>query len=594
MEIGNQVPPVNNEWLWPGFEDLRDKIINHLDLDRSTKSLGEDPARYRLEEGFVEQDRYWIGDINTSRMTADSTVLYRPGILNQLIQKLESLLNSKMKEGMLIKGPQGVGKSYTLVNLTRYLLASKEYVVTIIPDCYHWDTMGYFLQYLLSSVGLKLHDLGLKHRSIDGDDLNRLIHDIDIVLQERGRKWVFSFDQINRIFARQQFSTTKDVGALPYPFKIMANVRKAGRIISILSASANNDVSHRDNHQGFKCFDHPIQFEKREMEILYTEDKVASWSMPELQYATGGIPLYINEWVSKGDLYPGRIRSDIMYSLQKLQSEQSDNWKRFIASSIQCLLGTSLPNTPINYDRKYSEVQENNNAYTIVALFPLVEEAYREFFWEDLKKHIGEHETKLLDVCAHERTTDDVRGRLFEQMVIARLCNNGLSADDISKILNEAKVTMTSDMRAALQCGVIQDLFEGMAYPRFAASDCFTLYVPLAPNFPAIDLFFRLGHAVIAFQIHVAEKHADVLTSLQSHVKNAKWKSGGIHTISLVYLVPVARQGKKAKKTRSLKRKREQPPQTSTDYIQCDDYTYVTMHKSLQDFEPLQTMKWRV
>ncbi len=374
----------------------------------------------------------------------------------------------------------------------------------------------------------------------------------------------------------------------------MTNVRKAGRIVSIISASANNDVSHREYHQGFERFDHPISFEKHELEILYTEEKVDSWSMPELEYATGRIPLHINEWVSKGDLYPGRIRSDIMYSLQKLQREQSDIWKRFIASSVQCLLGTSLSNMPINYDRKYLKVQEKNYAYTIVALFPLVEEAYREFFWENLEKHIGEHETKLLDVCAHERTTDDVRGRLFEQMVIARLCKNGLSANDVSKILNEAKITMTSDMRAALECRVIQDLFEGMAYPTFAASESFTLYIPLAPNFPAIDLFFRLGKVVIAFQIHVAEKHADVLTSLQSHVKNAKWKSGGIHTIILVYLVPLARQEKKAKTTRSLRRKREQPTQISTDYIQCDDYTYVTMHKSVQDFEPLQTMKWPV
>ncbi len=43
--------------------------------------------------------------------------------------------------------------------------------------------MRYFLQYLISSVGLEVHDLGLKYQSIDGDDLNRLIHDIDIVLQ---------------------------------------------------------------------------------------------------------------------------------------------------------------------------------------------------------------------------------------------------------------------------------------------------------------------------------------------------------------------------------------------------------------------------
>ncbi len=70
-------------------------------------------------------------------MRADSTVLYRPGIVNELIQKVEYLLSRETNRGMIIKGPQGVGKSYTLVNLTRCLLASQSYVVTIIPDCYN-------------------------------------------------------------------------------------------------------------------------------------------------------------------------------------------------------------------------------------------------------------------------------------------------------------------------------------------------------------------------------------------------------------------------------------------------------------------------
>ncbi len=63
-EIDNQVPPV-------GFEDILGKINQHLDLhvERSNKILkGESPVTYKLTEGFVEQDCYWISDINTSRM----------------------------------------------------------------------------------------------------------------------------------------------------------------------------------------------------------------------------------------------------------------------------------------------------------------------------------------------------------------------------------------------------------------------------------------------------------------------------------------------------------------------------------------------
>ncbi len=201
---------------------------------------------------------------------------------------------------------------------------------------------------------MDVDDLGLKYQSIDDENLHWLLFDIDKVLQGRGMKRVFIFDQINRIFARHQFTAAKDVGTLPYPFKIMTNVRKACRIISIISASTNNDITHRE-----KSFGHPIQFEKPELEVLYTEEKVASWSMPKLEYATGRIPLHINKQIYEGDFYPGLIRSDIMYSLQKLQHEQNAIWKCFIASSVQCLLRTSLSNMSINHDRKYLKVQEN-------------------------------------------------------------------------------------------------------------------------------------------------------------------------------------------------------------------------------------------
>ncbi len=596
MEIDNQVPPVKINWLWPGFEDILSQINEHLDLrvERSNKILmGESPTCYKLKDGFLEQDSYWMDQVNTNRIRSDLTVLYRPGIVNELVQQVEHMLESDEMEGIIIKGPEGVGKSYTLVNLTRYLLASQKYVVTIIPDCNNWDTMGYFLRHLLSSVGVDVLDLGLTYESIDNDDLHGLIRDIDKVLQERRMKWVFIFDQINRIFARDEFSTAKDVGTLPYPFKIMTNVRMEGRIISIISASTNNDKSHREKYPGFeRSFDHPIQFEKHELEVLYTEEKVASWSLPELEYATGRVPWYLNRWTAKNDAkeYFEAVGKEIQLSLEKLKDEKKARWNSFVLSSIQYLLKIEV--APIHFDRKYLLVKRNKGVKTFVGLFPLVEEAYRKFFWDDLKKHIDEYEPKLLQICAHEKTTDDVRDRLFEQMVISRISQSGLSAYDVTKILNAANVTITSDMRAALERPFILDLVHGMTYPSLAASDGFTLYIPLAPNFPAVDLFFCLREVVIAFQIHVGKKQMDVLTSVQWHTKNAEWKKGGIHTIILVYLLPVARLEKNSKTTRSLKTKRQQPLDTSTE-VHRDGCKYVTMHKSLHDFDPLQSMNWR-
>ncbi len=602
LQLGNKLTPTmmkiddtgpTGEWQRDYITNFDEKIVSHLNLDRSTKILGKDPARYTLYDGFLEQDRYWIRDINTSRMTADSTVLYRPGIVNALLKSVKYLLTRKTKEGMMIKGPQGVGKSYTLVNLTRYLLASKEYVVTIIPDCEHWGDMDYLFRCILHSVGVDASSL--TYSSADAASIKQLIRDIDKILAQRGRKWVFIFDQINKLFARTEFRRIQNVGMLPFPFRLIKEIMEPGRIISIISASANNDASHRENHGGFLDFIHQNHFEKREMQMLYTDKKVSSWSMPELEYATGRVPWYLNRWVvGVNAQYASEVRSEINSSLHKLKREKKDEWEFFTSSSLQYLLQARISDAPSHYDRKYLLLKPERGSYVFIPLFPLVEEAYRKFFWDELLKHIGEHEAKLLQICAHEKTTDDVRGRLFEQMVISRLSQSGLSANDVTKILDAANITMTSDMRAALECPFILDLLQGMAYPSFAPSNACTLYIPLSPNFPAVDLIFRLGKVVIAFQIHVSEKHTNVLPALQLHAKNAEWKKGGIHTIILLYLVPVDRLENNSKTAKSLKRKRQQQPETSTDSIQYYGCKYVTLHNSLHDFEPLQNMKWPV
>ncbi len=581
------------EWTSSYIKLITEKIHNHLDVDRSIKILRKSPARYTLQDGFMEQDLYWIRHINTSRMRADSTVLYRPKIVNGIIKDVKRMLMSITIEGMMIKGPQGVGKSYTLVNLARCLLASQKYLVTIIPNCEHWGNMDYLFRCILHSVGVDASSL--MYSSENAAAMMQLIRDIDKILEERGRQWVFIFDRINGLFARPEFRATLCVGTLPYPFRLINEIMEPGRIISIISASANNDVSHRENHGGFRDFVHPNHFEKREMEMLYTDKKVSSWSMPELEYATGRVPWYLNRWVAGVNAqYASEVRSEINSALHKLKREKKDEWEFFTTSSLQYLLQTRISDVPSYYDRKYLLLKPELGSYAFIPLFPLVEEAYRKFFWDELLKYIGEHEAKLLQICAHEKTTDDVRGYLFGQMVILRLSQSGLSANVVTKILNEANVTMTSDMRAALECPFILDLLQGLAYPSFAPSDAFTLYIPLSPNFPAVDLIFRLGKVVIAFQIHVSKKHTDVLPSLQLHARNAKWKKGGIHTIILVYLVPVDRLEKNSKTAKSLKRKRQQHPETSTDSIQYYGCKYVTLHNSLHDFEPLRKMKWPV
>ncbi len=374
MEV--KVPGPTGEWNDAYFtvSDFEGKINKYLDVEQSSIVFGTSPEVYTLEDGFVEEDRYWIKDINRLRMTADSTVLYRPGIVNELLKRVKHMLNRTTRVGLMIKGPQGVGKSYSLINLTRCLLASKEYVVTFIPDCARWDDMDYLFGCILNSVGVDASSL--MYSSENGAAMKKLIRDIDKILQRRGRKWVFIFDQINKIFARPKFHKAKDVGGLPFPFCMMAVVQKEGRIISIISASANNDVSHRENHAEFDEYYHPMRFDDNEMDVLYTPQKVSSWKQAEL-YSTGRVPWYLNQWVADPVQYSGEVCYEIISSLEKLQDENKEKWDSFKLSSFHYLVQKRLDRPPQHYDRKYLLLQPEGGFRTLKRFFP----------WS--KKHIG-------------------------------------------------------------------------------------------------------------------------------------------------------------------------------------------------------------
>jgi len=245
---------------------------------------------YILEDGFSPEDRTWIQNVRADRMSFKSDVLYRPQIVNDLVQQIDTLLASNERKGLLVKGPQGVGKSYSLINLTRYLLANGKYWVTNIPDCQHWRSENDFLEFLLQSVGVNPVPFPRKYKPSEDVDYLDIIDDIDSIIAEQGMKWVFIFDQINKIFARPACQQTKDVTVLPFPFYMMDAVLKPGRILSIILASANNDVLHRENHAGFDEFCHPTRFNEEEINLLYPRNLIDKWDWDALDYETGRVP----------------------------------------------------------------------------------------------------------------------------------------------------------------------------------------------------------------------------------------------------------------------------------------------------------------
>ena len=128
------VIPRTDHWRYPAFGSIVDTINNHLARDRARLDPGQHPMVYTLQEGFIPEDRFWIQYVRKDRMRRRSSVLYRSRIVNDLVDRVEELFTSNEKMGLMVRGPHGIGKSFSLINLTRYLLASGKYLVTIIPD----------------------------------------------------------------------------------------------------------------------------------------------------------------------------------------------------------------------------------------------------------------------------------------------------------------------------------------------------------------------------------------------------------------------------------------------------------------------------
>ena len=235
---------------------LEDAITKYYSTP-SINPVGDElePHLYKIDEVFT--DPYWKADVSLERFTSSLTdgLLYRPVIVSEICAAVASNLASISKQGLMFKGPQGIGKSHSIVNVVRKLQSTENYLVTYIPDCRFWHTSFDLVKAICSSFGTNYDLLDLpyftqsyayKNEEIQ---LQEFINAVDAVLQANEKQWVFVFDQINRLFTR--FADTKNVGSLPFPFYTMKTVLQVGQITTIISAPANNEISYKDSHPGF-------------------------------------------------------------------------------------------------------------------------------------------------------------------------------------------------------------------------------------------------------------------------------------------------------------------------------------------------------
>jgi hypothetical protein len=315
----------------------------------------------------------------------------------------------------------------------------------------------------------------------------------------------------------------KDASGLAFPFFMIERVMKTGRITSVISASANNEVSYKERHEGFVEYIHRIDMAPYELQAAF--GAAATTNIERTVDVTGGVPLYVSLLLSDGEeMYENEITASVQDSLRRLRNFNTvPDWKVICESVYSSLLQSRTD--AMLYDKKFFiESERVSNQFKYQSLFPLVLPICRGFLWDDLMVYMEEKESLLLSVCREPDTSNDARGRHFENMVIRRCVQNGVVFQLGAEVISIPGTALSTSFR-----------FSGKQLTSFTSNSPNGVYVPLDPNFPAIDLVWKHGNVIIGVQVHV-NKHDDVLEGFISLCRVANLF--GQFDIHLIYLSP--------------------------------------------------------
>jgi hypothetical protein len=472
---------------------------------------------------------YWVGAVRSERfeLTLAGGILYRQEIVDDIQRQIVACLEKPVTYGIMVKGPQGIGKSHSLVNAVLKLESTGEYLVTFIPDCEQWISADHLLTQICASFGSTPKAVGIPPLSLTVGDyppsfLASIIGEIDTQLQVLGKKWVFVFDQINKLFVKPINTTARDASGLAFPFVMIKSVMKTGRITSVISASANNEVAYKERHEGFLEYIHRSDMTHSELQNAFATIPVSD--IEQIVALTGGVPLHVSLLLTNGeDSFRNEIDASVKDSLRLLRGAQHvDDWKLICQSVFASLL--KIKTSAGSYDKKFFIAStEAHNMFKYEALLPPVLESCREFLWRDLMVYVQEKEQSLLSVCTYADTTNDARGRHFENMVIRRCVQDGVTFQ-----VGGESISIPSPPS-------LDFLFHGKKLPTFTPQTPNGVYVPLDPNFPAIDLVWKHNTDFFGVQVHVST-HDDCMDNFVTLCRSANLF--GHFNVHLIYLSP--------------------------------------------------------
>lgn len=455
-------------------------------------------------------------------------VLYRPEIVKALQNVVFSPENEKF--GVVVRGPHGVGKSHSLVNFV-HTLRGDGHIVTFIPDCERWHTTHDFVEAICRSLGTTMEQLGFTAVEFSQVQVKLFVRTVAGALKRFNNenkqadvRWILVVDQLNRIFGRKIHENLKDIGVLPIPFSLMKTLNTFPHVHVVVSASANNSTSYRENHEGFREYDHPLFMNEDEVTVWKPEfegrDK-RGWR--DIMDATGGCPFQIYEFLrfpSRKEYESDAVGSIYVQTIKLLKESDQRECYDITTHALYCLLAIPV-SSPVSaiYDKKYSVLSGG----FVQPTFPAVLVAYRKVFWEELMDYVEKNEAQLLSTCANPHVTNDVRGRLFELVVISRFRKE-------SVISNQPAMDVLPER---VDRGMV---FDSQQLPPPTNMLANKLFIPKNSNFPAIDLILKEGNDVWAVQVHVAD-HENVEPTFRSMCEDQDWFQA-FDNIYLVYLSP--------------------------------------------------------
>jgi hypothetical protein len=111
-------------------------------------------------------------------------------------------------------------------------------------------------------------------------------------LATKEKHLVLVFDQVNKLFPRTGKSS---ISALPFPYFMITQIRKPLRVISILSAPANNQFA--DTLESFIEYQHPVHMDDNELVKVFGPVAIEE----EVQRFAGNLPYYVGLFIKDGE-----------------------------------------------------------------------------------------------------------------------------------------------------------------------------------------------------------------------------------------------------------------------------------------------------